>query len=317
MDSTGSGTSAPHWASVRPCRTMISGKPLGHRATKDTPQAIGGRGPKTSRSLPGRRRAETPRKAHKVHNPGWVPPLDHTKALCDRSPRGGARAVPTPRGCKAARRNNAKRQGTLADPVAAAARRLPWRGESSSMRIWTGTTGAPATSTPSEHHLPPIPDAGPRGPASNGRTSPPFPRQSSAGGRRASRGPPPGGGRSIQLVRRLPPRVSGQPTVGGTTSHGHATKGACGGPKPCVRSGGTAPPEAPEPPSHGGHISATGARRERPKDGHRNDRDLRPSGVRWPTARRHALLGAPATGTLHRVRAWGAPWHHLTAPLPG
>ena len=97
---------------------------------------------------------------------------------------------PRLRGRKAARRKNAKEQGTLADLVAAAARRLPRRGESSSMRIWTRTTGARATPTPDEHHLPPIPDAGPRGPAPNGRTSPPFSRQSSASGRqRFSRTP--------------------------------------------------------------------------------------------------------------------------------
>ena len=183
MDSTGNGTSAPPCASVRPCRTMISGRSLGHRTTKDTPQATGGRGPKTSRSLPGRRHAVTPRNAHGGHHPGWVPPLAHREAPCDRSPRGGARAVPTPRGCKAARQNNAKRQGTLAYHVAAAARHLPRRGESSSMRVWTGTTGAPATPTPSGHHLPPIPDAGPRSPAPNERTSPPVSRQSSASGR--------------------------------------------------------------------------------------------------------------------------------------
>ena len=34
-------------------RTMISGKSLGHMATKNTPQANGGRGPKTFRSHPG------------------------------------------------------------------------------------------------------------------------------------------------------------------------------------------------------------------------------------------------------------------------
>ena len=34
-----------------------------------------------------------------------------------------------------------------------------------------------ATSTPNGHHLTPIPDAGPRGPTPNERTSPPFPRQ--------------------------------------------------------------------------------------------------------------------------------------------
>ena len=144
-------------ASMRPCRTMISGRSSGQRATKDTPQATSGRGPKTSRSLPGRRHAVTPRNAHGGHHKGWVPPLAHTEAPCDRSPRGGARAVFTPQGCKAARRNNAKRRETLADPVAAAARRLPWRRESSSMRVRTGTTGAPATPTRSGHHLPPIP----------------------------------------------------------------------------------------------------------------------------------------------------------------
>ena len=133
----------------------------------------------------------------------------------------------------------------------------------------------------------------------------------------ASRGPPPGGRRSIQLVSRLPARVSGQPTVGRTTRRGHATKGACGRPKPYARCGGAAAPAAQRPPSNGRHIAATGARRERPKGGHRNDGDLRPPGVFWPTARRHALLGAPATGTLHAVRAWGTPWHHLRAPLPG
>ena len=190
---------------------MVSGKSLDHRATKDTPQATGGRGPKTSQSLPGRRRAETLRNAHGVHHPGGVPPLAHTAAPCDRSPRRGARAVPTPRGCKAARRNNAKKQGTLADPVAAAARRVPRRGESSSMKIWTGTTGARATSTPGEHHLPPIPDAGPRGPAPNGRTSPPFSRQSSASGRKGFKRTP--ARRQVKHpARPLPPSQGQRPT---------------------------------------------------------------------------------------------------------
>ena len=208
MDSTDSGTSAPPCASVRPCRTMISRKFLGHRATKDTPQATRGRGPKTSRSLPGSRRAVTPRNAHGGHHLGLVPPLAHTEAPCDRSPRGGARTVLAPRGCKAARRNNAKRQGTLPNPVAAAARRLPRRGKSSSMRVWTGTTGTPATPTPSGHHLPPIPDAGPRGPAPNGRTSPPFSHQSSAsGGQRCTRAP---AGRRTEHPAHPPPPSQGQ-----------------------------------------------------------------------------------------------------------
>ena len=157
------------------------------------------------------------------------------------------------------------------------------------MTVWTGTTGAPATPTPSSHHLPPIPDASPRGPAPNGRTSTPYSRQSSASGRQRFTRAPPGGGRSIQLIRRLTPRVSGQPAVVGTTRHGHGTKGACGRHKACARSGATAPPTAPKPQSHRGHIATTRARREQPKGGRRNDRDLRPSGVCRPTARHHDL----------------------------
>ena len=96
----------------------------------------------------------------------------------------------------------------------------------------------------------------------------------------ASRGPPPGGGRSVQLICRLSSRVSGRPAVGGTTRHGHAAKGACGRPKACARDRGTALRTAPKPPRHGEHIATTGTRREAPKGGRRNDRDLRPSGVR-------------------------------------
>ena len=160
MDSTGSGTSAPPCASVRPCRTTISGTSLDPRATKDTPQATGGRGPKTSRSLLGRRRAVTPQNADGGHHPEWVPPLARTEAPYDRSPRVGAQAVLTPRGCIAARRNDARRQGTLTPPVAAAAGRLPRHGESSFMRVCTEAMGTPTTSTPNRHHLPPIPNAG-------------------------------------------------------------------------------------------------------------------------------------------------------------
>ena len=135
MESTGSDNSAPPCASVRSCRSTASGTSLGHRATKDTPEATSSRSPKASRSPRGRRRAVTPRNAQGGHHLGWVPPLAHTEAPCNRSPRRGARAVLTPRGCKAARPNNVKRRGTLADPVAAGARRLPRHGESSSMRV--------------------------------------------------------------------------------------------------------------------------------------------------------------------------------------
>ena len=107
------------------------------------------------------------------------------------------------------------------------------------MRVWTGPTGGPATPTPNGHHLPPIPDARPRGPA--------HLHHSHASGARAtgsaSRGPPPGGGWSVHLTRRLPPRVSGRSAVGGTTRHGHAAKGACSRPKAWARDGRQPPPQ--------------------------------------------------------------------------
>ena len=161
----------------------ISGTSLDHRATRDTPQATGSRGPKMSRSPPDRRRAETHRNTHGVHRPVEVPPLANIAAPSRRSPHEGARAVPTPRGCKATRRSSAKKRGTLADPVAAAARRPPQRDEFSSMRIWRGTTGAPATPKLGEHHRPPTRDTGPRGPAPSGRTSPPFSRRPGGSGK--------------------------------------------------------------------------------------------------------------------------------------
>ena len=171
MDSTGSGTSAPPCASVRSCGSTTSGTSLDPWATKDTPQATGSRGPKTFQSLLGRRRAITPQKAHGGHHPEWVPPLAHTEAPYNSLPRGEALAVLTSRGCKAARRNSARRQGGLADPVAAAARPLLRHAESSSMRVLTETMGVPRTLTPSGHHLPPIPDAGPRAHRNNGGTT--------------------------------------------------------------------------------------------------------------------------------------------------
>ena len=105
------------------------------------------------------------------------------------------------------------------------------------------------------------------------------------------------------------------PLPGRTARHGHTAKGTRGRPKACARGGGatspTPPPvsgaqlrqsgtralttrptgpvhhgvphpscNTPEPPGRGGRIATTGARRERPRSGRRNDRDLRPSGVR-------------------------------------
>ena len=206
----------------------------------------GGRGPITSRSPPGRRRAETHRNTHGVHHPVGVPPLAHTAAPCGRSPHRGARAVPTPRGCKATRRSSAKRRGTLADPIAAAARRPPQGDESSSMRIWTGTTGAPATPTLGEHHRPPIPDAGPRGPAPSGRTSPPFSRRPSASGKQRFK---------QTLARRRakrpahpPPPSRGQRPIRCREDHTPRTRDqASPRPTPALRKGrGGSPPRSPE-----------------------------------------------------------------------
>ena len=246
MDSTGSGTSAPPCASVRSCRSTTTGTSLGPRATKDTPQATGGRGPKTCRSLPGRRRAVTPQHAHGGHHPECVPPLAHTEAPYDRSPRGGARAVLTSRGGKAAHRNNARRQVTLADRVAAAARRLPRHGEPSSMRVWTGTTGAPATPAPNGHHLPPIPDAGPRGPTPNGRTSPPFSRHSSASNRQRFRRAP--AGRQTERPAHPPPPSQGRRPTRCQGDHTPRTRGQ-GSLRPTqgLRKGwGDSPPHSPQ-----------------------------------------------------------------------
>ena len=162
---------------MQPCKGRASGKSLDPRATRGTPQATGDHGPKRSRRPPGRRHAVTPRDATRGHHTGWVPPLARTEAPSDRSPRGGTKAVFTAQGCKAARQSGTRRQGTVATPGGAAARRLPQHDESSSLRIQTKAMEVPTTSTPNRYHLPPIPDAGPRGPAPNGRTSPPFTRQ--------------------------------------------------------------------------------------------------------------------------------------------
>ena len=95
----------------------------------------------------------------------------------------------------------------------------------------------PTTPTPNGHHLPPISDAGPRGPAPSGRTSfPPFPRRTSESDRQRSTQTPPGSRRCIQLVCRLRPRVGGRPAAGGPARRGHAAKGTRG--RPTARTGG-------------------------------------------------------------------------------
>ena len=68
--------------------------------------------------------------------------------------------------------------------------------------------GAPTTPTPNRHRLLPIPDAGPRGPAPNGRTSPPFSRQLNASDRqRFTRAP---AGRQTEHPAHQPPPSHGQ-----------------------------------------------------------------------------------------------------------
>ena len=185
------------------------------------------------------------------------------------------------------------------------------------MRIWTGTTGAPATPTLGEHHRPPTPDAGSRGPAPSGRTSPPFSRRPSASGKQRFK---------QTLARRRakrpahpPPPCRGQRPICYREDHTPRTRDQ-GSPRPtpALRKGrGGSPPAVQKPPGHRGHIAAAGTRRERTKGGHRDDRDLQPPEARWPAAHRHALLDAPATGTPHGVRASGTTGRHLTAPLPG
>ena len=71
-DYTGNDTSTHPCASVRPCKSTTSGTSLDPRATKGTCRTTGSRGPKTSRSPPGRRRAVTHQNANGGHNPEWV-----------------------------------------------------------------------------------------------------------------------------------------------------------------------------------------------------------------------------------------------------
>ena len=102
---------------------------------------------------------------------------------------------------------------------AAAVRRLPQHGKSSSTRIRTETMEIPTTSTPNGHHLPPISTPVEEAPHRTGA----HPHHSHASKARvtgsASHGPPLGSRRSVQLIRNLPPRVGAGPLRGGQ----HAT----------------------------------------------------------------------------------------------
>ena len=154
------------------------------------PHATSDHGPKRSRRPPGRQHDITPKDATRGRHPGRVPAPAHREAPSDCSPRGGTEAALTPQGCRATHQSGTRRRGTLAAPGAAAARRLPQHGGLSSARAWTEAMGVPTTPTPNGLRLPPIPDAGSRGPAPSGRTLPPFPRNPSERDRRRSKQTP-------------------------------------------------------------------------------------------------------------------------------
>ena len=318
----------------------------------DIPRSPGYQGHASCQRLPRSQDVpEPPRQAARRNSPErprgppsrmaeWVPPLACTEAPYDRSPRGGAQAVLTPRGCKAARRSGARRRRTLAAPAAAVAHHLPRHGEPSSMRVWTGTMGAPTTPTPNGHHLPLIPDADPRGPAPNGRTYPPISRQSSASDRqRFTRAP---AGLQTEHPAHPPPPTKGRrPTRcrGGPHATDRRPKEPAADPRPAQGVRGAAPPKLPPPRARGddtapgrghrlpdrpdlcttgfptpaaaqpNHQGAEGASQQRGHDTSGPDAEM-------TAARRHDLLDGPTTGAPHGVSAWGTPWHDLTAPLP-
>ena len=187
----------------QPCKGTKPGPFLGPRATRDTPQATDDHGPKKSWIPPVRPHNIAPQDATRGRQSGWVPPQACTEAQSDRSPRGGTETAFTLQGCRVTRQSDTRRKGTLAAPGAAATRRLPQHGGSSSTRAWTEAMEVPTTPTPHGYSLPPIPNAGPRGPTTSGRTSPPFSRQASEHDRQRSRQTP----TRQQTVRpaRLPP----------------------------------------------------------------------------------------------------------------
>ena len=227
---------------MRPCKGTTSGTFLDHQATKGTPQAIGGRGPKTSRSPPGRRRAVTPQNTNGGQHPEWVPSVARTEATSDRSPRGGAQAVLTPQGCKAARRSSTRRQETLAAPAAAAARRLPRHGESSSTRIRTEAMEDPTTPTPNGHHLTTDPRCRSKRPRTERAHIPTIPTPAERERQAALRTGPrqAADGASSSSATSLPRSAAGL-LPGGQ----HAGGGTRCRPKACASGGGTTPATPP------------------------------------------------------------------------
>ena len=127
------------------------------------------------------------------------------------------------------------------------------------MRVRTETMGAPTTPTPNRHHLPPIPDADPRGPAPNGRTSPPFSCQLSASDRqRFTRAP---ARRQTELSAHLPPPSQGRRPTRCLGDQTPRTRGQ-GSPRPTkglLKGWGDSPPDTP-PPRAGGDDTSPGHR---------------------------------------------------------
>ena len=306
--------------------------------------ASGRRRPR-SQEPPGKRHAITPQNSTRGNHPGCVPPLAHTKAPSDHSPRRGTEAALTSHGCRAARQNGTRGQGTLAGRGPAAAQRLPQHAESSSTRVWTEAMEARTTRRRNRHHLPPFLGAGPRGHAPSRRTSPPFPRRLSERNRQRSTQTPTRE-QTVRSARPLPPSQGWRPAryrktarrkhtqqrapaankrpeqgVGGQTPQSLPPQagrdGTCRGPIGPIRHGAPHPGfNAAKLPGRGGRITTTGTRRRRPGSGQRKDRGLRPSEVQWLTAHHRVLSDVPATGALHGECTWGTPWHHPRAPLP-
>ena len=186
------------------------------------------------------------------------------------------------------------------------------------MRIWTGTTGAPATPKLGEHHRPPTQDAGPRDPAPSGHTSPPFSRRPSAsdkqrfkrtlarlGAKRpAHLQPASRGQRPIRYREDHTPRTRDQGSPRPTPA---LRKGRGGQPSPQSRSRQATEGTSRQP----GH-DASGPRADTETTGTSSPQE--PAGP-LPTATPCSMPRQRAL--LHGIRAWGTTGRHLTAPLPG
>ena len=122
-----------HWQ-WRQCAALRIRAAMQRNIIWDIPGSPGYQGHASGHRRPGSEDVpEAPRQAERRNSPvrqrGPPPatgsPTGTYRSPLRPSPRGGAQAVLTPQGCKAARRSGVRRQGTLASPLAAAARHLP------------------------------------------------------------------------------------------------------------------------------------------------------------------------------------------------